>query len=126
MLRGQAPTAERPATPPPVDRPVAPPTPDGLPAGVFVTGTVITLGLAGALVWSGLDTVAGSEEYASNPTQAALDNGRVRELRTNVLAGATAAAGVTTVIIGAFFTRWRSTRSYAGVSPSGVVVGGRF
>jgi len=126
VLRGQAPTAERPVTPPPTERPVDPPTPDGLPAGVFVTGTVITLGLAGALVWSGLDTVAGSEEYASNPTQSALDDGRVRELRTNVLAGATAAAGVTTVIIGAFFTRWRSARPYAGVSPSGVVVGGRF
>jgi len=125
-MRGEAPTAERPVTPPPVERAVDPPTPDGLPAGVFVTGTVITLGLAGALVWSGLDAVAGSEDYANNPTQSALDDGRVRELRTNVLAGATAAAGVTTVIIGAFFTRWRSARPYAGVSPSGVVVGGRF
>lgn len=118
-MRGQPPTAERPPA-------VQPPTPDGLPAGVFVTGTVITLGLAGALVWSGLDTLEGSEQYIANPTQSGLDNGRVRELRTNVLAGATAAAGLTTVLIGAFFTRWRSARPYAGVSPQGVVVGGRF
>lgn len=117
-MRPQAP-AERPPA-------VAPPTPDGLPVGVFVAGTVVTLGLAGALVWSGLDTLDGSEAYMRNPTQSALDDGRVRELRTNVLAGATAAAGVTTLVIGAFFTRWRSSRSYAGVAPNGIVVGGRF
>jgi hypothetical protein len=91
-----------------------------------VTGVVITAGLAGVLVWSGLDTLDGSQSYMQNPTQVALDDGRVRELRTNVLIGATAAAGLTTLVIGAFFTRWRSAPVYASGSPGGVIVGGRF
>jgi hypothetical protein len=123
-LRGAAPTADRP--PSPVAPAVEPPTPDGLSPAVFFTGLVLAAGAGGALVWSGLDAVAGSETYAQNPTQAALDDGRVRELRTNVLAGATAAAGVATVVIGAFFTRWRSAPVHAAVSPSGLLVGGRF
>ena len=61
-----------------------------------------------------------------SPTQSALDDGRVRELRTNVLIGGTAAAGVATLVIGAFFTRWRSAPVYAGASYNGLVLGGRF
>ena len=124
VLRGALPTIEQP--PPHVDRPLEPPTPDGLSPAVFVTGVVITAGLAGVLVWSGLDTLDGSQSYMQNPTQVALDDGRVRELRTNVLIGATAAAGLTTLVIGAFFTRWRSAPVYASGSPGGVIVGGRF
>lgn len=123
-LRGALPTIEQ--APRRVEAPVRPPTPDGLSPGVFVTGMVITAGLAGALVWSGLDTLEGNDAYVQNPTQTALDDGRVRELRTNVLLGATAAAGVTTLVIGAFFTRWRSAPVYAGASPAGMLVGGRF
>ena len=127
-LRGALPTIEQPHTrdAPPTPPAIEPPTPDGLPRAVFVTGVVITAGLAGALVWSGLDTLDGSQAYTQNPTQFGLDDGRVRELRTNVLIGATAAAGVTTLLIGAFFTRWRSAPVYAGASPAGVLVGGRF
>jgi hypothetical protein len=119
-MRGALPTAERP--PPPVDAP----TPDGLSPAVFLTGLVLTAGAGGALLWSGLDAVSGSESYAQNPTQSALDDGRVRELRTNVLVGATAAAGVVTLVIGAFFTRWRSAPVRASASPAGLAVGGRF
>lgn len=119
-LRGALPTIEQ--RPPRVD----PPPPDGLSPAVFVTGLVITAGLAGALTWSGLDTLSGGEAYERDPTQSGLDDGRVRELRTNVLAGATAAAGAATLLIGALFTRWRSAPVYAGASPAGALVGGRF
>ena len=122
-MRGARPTIEQP--PPRDERRLAAP-PDGLPPGVFVTGLVLTAGLGGALIWSGLDTLDGSRAYAQSPTQAALDDGRVRELRTNVLVGATAAAGAATLLIGAFFTRWRAPAVYAGASPAGVLVGGRF
>lgn len=123
-MRGARPAVDR----PPADghQPPPPPPPDGLPPGVFVTGMVITAGLVGTLVWSGLDALDGSAAYNQNPTQSALDDGRVRELRTNVLIGATAAAGVATLVIGAFFTRWRSAPVYAGASPAGLLVGGRF
>ena len=121
-MRGAVPTVERPAAPPAID----PPTPDGLSPAVFITGLVLTAGLGGALAWSGLDTLDGSEAYAQNPTQSALDDGRVRELRTNVIAGVTAAAGVTTILIGAFFTRWRSAPLRASVSPAGLLVVGSF
>jgi len=122
-LRGALPTIEQ--APRRVAQ-VSPPTPDGLSPAVFVTGSVITAGLAAALIWSGLNTLEGNDAYVQNPTQSALDDGRVRELRTNVLLGATAAAGVTTLVIGAFFTRWRSAPVYAGASPAGVLAGGRF
>ena len=124
VLRGALPTIDQP--PAHIDRPVEAPTPDGLSPAVFVTGVVITAGLAGVLVWSGLDTLDGSQSYMQNPTQVALDDGRVRELRTNVLIGATAAAGLTTLVIGAFFTRWRSAPVYASASPAGLLLGGRF
>jgi hypothetical protein len=122
-MRGAPPTVERPRRAPPR---VDPPTPDGLSPAVFITGLVVTAGLGGALVWSGLDALSGSEAYMQNPTQSSLDDGRVRELRTNVLVGATVAAGVTTVLIGAVFTRWRASPVRVALSPAGAVVAGRF
>ena len=120
VMRGAPPTVDRP-------RPIThePPS-EGLPPAVFVTGAVVTAALAGTLVWSGLDTLDGSTTYTQNPTQFALDDGRVRELRTNVLIGATAAAGLATLVIGAFYTRWHGAAVYAGASPAGMLLGGRF
>lgn len=109
-------------TDPPLPPPVDAPRGSGLPPGVFVVGTVVTLGLGGALVWSALNTLSGRDQYVMNPTQTALDDGRSREFRTNLLIGATAAVGATTLLIGAFFTRWRSSSVQA--SPSVQAING--
>lgn len=103
----------------------APTRAQGIHPALFVTSLVVTLGLGGALAWSALDTLSGRDAYAQNPTQAGLDDGRDRELRTNVLIGATAAMGLTTILVGGF-TRWRSARAptpIAAVSPGGAVLG---
>lgn len=127
------PPPEAPAVTAPVAAPVAPPvvsslgqgTPGedapsgGMSPAVFGVGLVLTAGLGGALLWSGLDTLAGRDEYVSDPTQARLDDGRQRELRTNALLGATAFTGVATLVIGAFFTRWRSGAAPARVAAHG-------
>ncbi len=120
-MRGAAPTAERPPTPPaPVQAPAS-----GLSPALFVTGAVVTAGLGGTLVWSGLDTLDGNTAYTRTPTQAGLDDGRSREMRTNVLVGVTAGTGVATVVLG-IFTRWHPRSVTVSVGPSGASVGGRF
>ena len=96
-----------------------PPRRSGLSPGVFVTGVVITLGLGGALTWSALNTLEGRDAYVQNPTQEGLDDGRARELRTNILIGATAGMGAITLLVGAAFTRWGSDRPRTlSVSPA--------
>jgi hypothetical protein len=105
-----APTVEPVADAPPsaeVDAPT--PRARGVHPALFVTSLIATLGVGGALAWSAVDTLQGRDAYAQNPTQAGLDDGRQRELRTNVFIGAAAALGVTTMLV-AGFTRWRSPR----------------
>jgi hypothetical protein len=82
----------------------------GMSPAVFGLGLVVTAGLGGTLLWSGLDTLAGRDEYVQDPTQARLDDGRSRELRTNGLLVGTALAGAATILVGLFFTRWRAER----------------
>ena len=102
----------------------------------FVVGAVATAGLGGAAAWSGSDVLAINERYEDDPTQVRLDNGQSAELRTNVLIGATAAVGVTTIVL-AVFTDWgrwknsnRSARAslspWVGLQTRSVGVGGRF
>lgn len=112
-------SVEEPVSAAPSELPIDRPPPSGLSPAVFVTGTLLTLGLGGALTWSALNTLDGRDAYVANPTQAGLDDGRDREFRTNLLIGATAGVGVTTLIIGAFFTRWRSAPRVA-LSPLAV------
>lgn len=90
----------------------------GLPRGLFVGGVVATVALGGVTVWSGLDTQnnPGPDEvkelcqdnpnYPDPTTCPAYETGQRKEVRTNVLIGATAAVGVATIIIGAV-TDWR-------------------
>ncbi len=121
----ELPPAMRPRAP----RPAAQPAPRGLPPAVFITGLIVTAGLGAALTWSALDTLEGRDAYEANPTQAGLDDGRSRELRTNVLIGATAAAGVATILVGAIFTRWRGerpSRVEAALGPGSFAIRGSF
>lgn len=102
----------------------APPRARGLSPALFAVSLVATAGIGGALAWSALNTLDGRDAYVQNPTQAGLDDGRSRELRTNVLVGATAAMAVTTILI-AGFTRWRSApaRPVAALAPGAGVLG---
>jgi hypothetical protein len=56
----------------------------------------------------GADTV--KEKCAGiGPDCPEYQDGRDRQLRTNILIGATAAVGVATAVVGAFFTNWKGT-----------------
>lgn len=115
--------------PPPTAPQSTAPPPSGLSPAVFITGSVVTAGLGAALIWSALDTLDGRDAYVQNPTVAGLDDGRSRELRTNVLIGATAGVGLATIVVGAFFTRWRhrsSSTLEASVGPGTFSLRGTF
>jgi hypothetical protein len=77
-----------------------------LPPLVFAGAAALTLGLSGALVWSGVDTLAARDRYVANPSEGALHDGTDRQLRTNVLIGAVAVLGVTSAAIAVFGTDW--------------------
>ncbi len=91
--------------------PVKPPPPaDDKPLhpAVFFVGLGLTAAAGGVLAWSGIDTLGAYDDYEAAPTQTALDDGRDRQLRTNVLIGVTAGLGVATAAIGIFATEWKA------------------
>jgi hypothetical protein len=104
----------------------------GLPPAVFLASAGATVVAGGLLLWSGLDTLAGVDDYEAMPTQEGLDAGRAKELRTNVLIGVTAALGATTLVL-LLLTDWGgddgpSVRAAVAPVDGGAVgvVGGRF
>jgi hypothetical protein len=95
---------------------------------VFVIGLVATAGLGGVLVWSGVDTLqspgqdAVREGCAGQGSDCELyQQGLDKQLRTNILIGATAGMGVITAIIGIFVTDWGGGESETAlvVDPTG-------
>jgi hypothetical protein len=74
-------------------------------------GGAVTLALGGITIWSGLDTLQQKDTFDKNPTQANLDSGKTREVRTNVLIGATAAVGVVTAVTALFLIDWKGDRN---------------
>lgn len=75
---------------------------------VFVYfGGAVTLALGGITIWSGLDTMQQKDTFDKNPTQSNLDSGKSKEMRTNVLIGATAAVGVVTGVTALFLIDWK-------------------
>lgn len=92
---------------------------------VFWIGVGATAAITGVTIWSGVDTLSHAREYEAMPTDAGLDAGRSRELRTNVLIGAACALAVGTAAIGIFATDWSSdARVSASVAP--LAEGGAF
>ncbi len=75
----------------------------GLSPTIFYVGVSATVVLAGATVWSGLDTNSARDEFDKNPTPDGLEEGESKQKRTNLLLGVTALAGVATGVI-AYFT----------------------
>ncbi len=75
------------------------------PAWFFV-GAGLTTVSGALLVWSGVDTNAARSDFDANPTQQGLDDGKAKQLRTNVLIGTTAGLGAVTAALGIFAVEW--------------------
>ena len=97
------PASEAPApspSPSPPPSPAPPPPPAERRAGVSPAvvwiGAGVTLAVAGITTWSGLDTLAERDAFLASPSQEELDRGRDKQLRTNVLLGATGALAALT------------------------------
>ncbi len=81
---------------------------------VFWIGTGLTAVAGGLTIWSGIDTknnpgadtVKAACQSNSPDCQSLYDDGRSRQLRTNVLIGVTAGLGVVTIVVGAVATDW--------------------
>lgn len=89
-------------TPPP---PPPPPSSSGLHPAVFITAAALTAVSGGILIWSAVDMYDGVPAYQMNPTQAALQDGQGRELRTDIMWGVTGALAATSVVL-AIVTDW--------------------
>lgn len=91
--------------------PVKPPPPADdekpLHPAIFFVGLGLTAAAGGVLAWSGIDTLGAYDDFEAAPTEAGLDDGRNRQLRTNVLIGVTAGLGVATAAVGIFATEWK-------------------
>ena len=100
------------------------------PVVVYVGGAV-TLGLLGASIWSGLDTIKAKEDFdkKENRTEADKEAGVAKQTRTNVLIGVTAVAGLLTTGVALFATDWGAGKKDSArllVGPGSLAVEGSF
>ena len=99
----------------------------GMSPTIFYVGVAVSAALAGATVWSGLDTQSKRDDFDANPTGAGYDDGVSAQRRTNIILGLTAAAGVTTAALGLFAVKWDDGKQAdVAVSPSAATVRLRF
>jgi hypothetical protein len=93
----------------------------------FYVGIGLTAVVGGVTLWSGLDTNRARDEFETDPSQSALDDGQAKQSRTNLLLGATAVAGVGTAVIGLFFTNWKgSSKPKPPPEDAGLIIGPSF
>lgn len=103
------------------------PEKNGMSPTLFYVGVGVTTVLAGATVWSGLDTQARRDDFDENPTGTGYDEGVAAQKRTNVLLGLSVAAGVTTAALGLFAVKWDDgTQADVALSPHAATVRLRF
>ena len=131
-----------PVTPPPPPKIDAPPPPPpkeeppaekrkGISPAFFGVGLAATAGLGATTIWSGIDTqnnpgvdAVKAACQGKGPDCPLYQEGRSKQMRTNILIGATAGTAALTVVF-AVFTRWRSPRTPAsagGLMPIAIVV----
>jgi hypothetical protein len=101
-----------------------------LPPWVFGIGVGLTVASAAVLIWSGIDTLDGVDEFNAMPTWDAFYEGEAKETRTNVLIGVTAGLGALTIVT-AILTDWAGERApavWVAVDPTRpmLTVRGRF
>ncbi len=98
---------ENKAPPPPPPPIVAETHSKGLPPWVLLIGGGLTAVSLGVTIWSGLDTQSQKSTFTQNPTPQNLDDGRSKEVRTNVMIGVTAGLAAATGVT-AIFVDWKS------------------
>jgi len=83
----------------------------GLSPAYFITALVLTAGAGATLAWSGVDTLNARDEYVETAmtdrdmARDMLEEGQSKELRTNILIGATAGLAALTLVF-AIITDW--------------------
>lgn len=96
---------------------------------IFGVALGLTAVSGGVLIWSGIDTNRARKDFDANPTQAGLDEGEGKQLRTNIFVGVTAGLAAITVPV-AIFTNWGGSGAEKPVAlrvgPSGFAVAGSF
>lgn len=90
----------------------------GWSPAVVVAGGVVTAGLLGLTAWSGLDTVASKDNFDKDQSRDNLDKGNSKQLRTNILVGATAGAAALTTLAAVFLVDWKGEKREAPGAPS--------
>ncbi len=92
----------------------------GIHPAAFITGAIVTAGLGGVTIWSGIDTknnpgvdAVKAQCAGQGESCPAYQDGRKRQTRTNILIGASAGAGAITVVL-AILTNWRGNKKPAG------------
>jgi hypothetical protein len=82
----------------------------GLPPAVPIALGVVAVGLGGVGIWSGLDTNKAHDAYVENPTHEAFEEGRSKQLRTNLLFAGAGVVGLGAVAVAIFWTNWGGDR----------------
>ncbi len=108
---------------------VAPVNPvKAVPKVAVYGGAALTVVGVALSVWSGTDTNNQKTKYDASPTQANLDSGRSKEVRTNVIVGVTAGVAVLTGVAAIFFVDWSAPQPArsVGIGMGSVSYGGTF
>ncbi|QQR91017.1 MAG: hypothetical protein IPJ88_04600 [Myxococcales bacterium] len=99
------------------------PKQEGLSPLFVYTGIGLSSILLGLTIWSGMDMLAGIDDYENNPTAEALDKDQSKELRTSLFIGATALSVLATATVALFFTDWSDGDKGLNVALSDHAVG---
>jgi hypothetical protein len=88
----------------------------------------MTLGVGGVALWSALDTMSALQKFNDSPTQSNLDDGRAKEVRTNVLLGVSIGLAVVTTAAAVWLVDWGTgdRRAKLGFGLGGARVRGSF
>lgn len=116
---------DEPAPPPPMT--VAAPAPSrsrGLPVVVPLVVGGLAVAAGGVTVWSGIDTLAQRRAFDDARTQDNLDEGKSRQLRTNVLLAVTGGLAVATGVTLLFVDFGGGSRTAVALGPGSVAVTG--
>lgn len=117
---GNDPPVVAPAPPPrtdlrtSVDRDTTSPRKGWSPTVVWIGGG-LTLVAAGLTTWSAFDTLAKLDDFEAAPTQEKLEDGRSKEIRTNVLLGTSIGLAAITGAIALLLVDWRGSEPRAGL-----------
>jgi hypothetical protein len=95
---------------------------------VVVVGGILTALGAGLTVASGLDTLSQRSQFDKDPSQPNLDSGKSKQLRTNILLGATATMAVLTGACAIWLVDWhvKDRSVQAGAAVGAFTVRGTF